>query len=98
MKGVILVKISRPCLESGFGFLSSRPRASTQQDWSTLEKSMSCVLGTKDEALKLSADDSQHFHWHTDASLGVHANVRSHAGGVFSMVFGSMSSSLTKKK
>ena len=33
MKGMILVKLARPDLESTFGFLSSRARASTQQDW-----------------------------------------------------------------
>ena len=93
MKGMFLVKRARPDLEPGFGFLSSRIRASTQQNWSKLEKSMSFVLGTKDKVLTLSANESQNLCWHTDTAFVVHPEMKIYAGGTFSMVFGKTSSS-----
>ena len=62
MKGSLLVKRSRPDSELGFGFLSSRAKSSTQHDWSKLAKIMSFMLGTKDEVLTLSNDDSKNLH------------------------------------
>ena len=81
MKGMFLVKRARPDLEPGLGFISSRVRASTQQDWSTLLKLMSFMLGTKDEVLTLSVNDSNILHWHTHAAFGVHSDMKSHTGG-----------------
>ena len=56
------------------------------------------MLGTVNEVLTLSADESQHLHWHIDAAFRVHPNIRSHTGGTFSMSLGATSSSLTKQK
>ena len=63
-----------------------------------LKKIMSFVLGTKDETLMLSADDSKHLCWSIDAVLGAHSDVKSHTGGMICIGFGDMSSSLIKKK
>ena len=49
---------------------------------------MQFALGTKDEVLNLSADDSQNLHRHMDAAFGVQPDMRSHTGGTFSMVSG----------
>ena len=98
MKGMFLVKRARPDLEPGFGFLSSRIRASTQQNWSKLEKSMSFVLGTKDKVLTLSANESQNLHWHIDVAFRMHPDMRKHVSGTFRMDIGAISSSSTKQK
>ena len=62
MKGVLLVKIFRLDLEPGFSSTSARVRASVQQDWSKLVKIIPFVLGTRDEVLTLSTDDSYNLH------------------------------------
>ena len=85
-------------MEPGFEFLSSRAKAPTKQDWSKLVKVMSFMMGTTNEVLTLSADDSQNLHWHTDAAFGVYPGMRSYSDGTFSMGFGVMSSSSTKQK
>ena len=74
---MFLVKSARPNVEPGLGFPSSRARASTQQDWSTLVQVMSFALGTKDRVLTLSAEDSKHLHWHAGTSFGVNSDMRS---------------------
>ena len=56
------------------------------------------MMGTTNEVLTLSADDSQKLHWHIDAAFGAHPGMRSHTGGTFSMGFGAMSSSSTEQK
>ena len=91
MKGMFLVKRVRPDLEPGFGVLSSRVRASTKQDWSKLVKLMSLMLGTNEEVLTLSADESKNLHWRTDAAFGVHSYMKNHTDGKFSMVHVAMS-------
>ena len=63
-----------------------------------LAKMMSFMLGTKDEVLNLSADDSQHFHLHIKTAFGTNLDMRSHTGGAFVIVFGAMPSRSTKKK
>ena len=98
MKCVLLVKKYMPDLEPGFGFLSSKVRASTQHDWSKLVKSMSLIIGTKDEVLTLSADASQYLYWRVGTALGVFPYLQSHPGGTFIMGFGAASSSSTKQK
>ena len=55
------------------------------------------MLGTKEEVLTLSAEDSQNLHWHVVSALGMHLDMKNHAGGTSSMFFGSMSSRSTKK-
>ena len=61
MKGVLLVEIARPDLEPGLGLLSYRVRASMQQDWSKLSKTISLALSEKDEVSKLSDGVSKNF-------------------------------------
>ena len=56
------------------------------------------MLGTKDETLTSSADDSQNLHWHIDAALGAHPDMKSHTSSTLSMGFGATSSSSTKQK
>ena len=65
---------------------------------SKLAKVMSCVLSTKDKVLTISANYSQNLHWHIDTAFGVYLGMRSHYNGMFSMGFGSTSSSPTKQK
>ena len=91
-----MFKRAKTDLEPVFGFTSSRVRLSTQQDWSTLVKLMTFILGTKDEVMALSADDSQNFHCYIDAAFRVRPGVRSHTGRKFSIVYGDVSSSSTK--
>ena len=86
-------------LEPGFEFISARVRALKQQDLFELETMMSLMLGTNDEALTLSAEDSQNLHWHADKAFRVRRGVRRHAGQTqtFIIGLGSMSSSITKQ-
>ena len=76
MKGMLLVKRARPELEPVLAFLAERFRASTQHDWLKLEKIKLIMLNTKDEALKLSADDSQNLCCHVGAVFGVLRDMR----------------------
>ena len=59
---------------------------------------MSFMLGTKDEVLTLSADDSKKLYWHAAAAFGAHSDMKSNTGGTFSMVHGDTPSSSTKQK
>ena len=94
MTGMFLVKRARPDLKPGFRFLLSKAKLPTKQDWSKLVKVMLVMMGTMNEVLTLSANDSQHVCWHIDAAFRVHLDMRSHAGGTLSMGFRSMSSTI----
>ena len=98
MKVMLLVKSFRLDLEPGFALLSSRARASAQEDWSTLAKALSFMLGTKDEVLTSSSYDSPILHWRTDVEFGVYPDMMSHDRATFRMRFGETSSSSTKQK
>ena len=91
MKGLLLAKAASLDLEPRLGLLSSKVRASTEQDWSKLVKIMSCALGTKDEVLTLSTKDSQNLYWHACTSFGACLDMRSHTGDKSSMSFRAMS-------
>ena len=87
-----------PDFEPRFVFLSSRLRSPKKKGGSKLVKLMLFALITKDKVRTLSADDSQHFCWYTDAAFLVHLDMRSHSSRTFSLSFGAMSPSLIKQK
>ena len=71
VKGMFLFKRTRPCLEPGLGFLSSRAKAQTKQGWSKLVKVMSFMISTLNEVLMLSADDIRNSRWHAGTAFRV---------------------------
>ena len=67
MKGMFLVKRSRPDLDPGIRFLSIRVRNPILQDKKKSDKTLNHILFTKNDILKLEADDTQTLHWNIDA-------------------------------
>ena len=53
---------------------------------------------TREIILKLSADDVQNLTWYVDASFGVHNDMKSHTGSMFTLGKGGICNDSTKQK
>ena len=56
-----------------------------QGDWKKLVRLLGFLKNTRLDVLTLEADDHQSLYWMIDASFGVHPDMRSHTGGIFSL-------------
>jgi len=85
MQGIFLVKRGRPVAEPAFSYFSTRVKCSAEQDRSKLEKTLDYLLFAIDDVLIIEADSKNNSHWHADASFGMHSDMKSHAGAVFTL-------------
>ena len=85
MKNMFLVKRGRKDVHPGVTFLSSRMKEQNQGDWKKLVRLLGFLKNTRLDVLTWEADDHQSLYWMIDASFGVHPDMRSHTGGIFSL-------------
>ena len=98
MKGMFLCKRARQDLLPGIVFLTTRVKEPTQQDWKKLVKLLNYLKATKNEIVKMSADDTQTIKWFVDSSFAAHKDMRSHTGAVMTLGNGAIISDSTKQK
>lgn len=82
----------------GIVFLTTRVKDPNHQDWMKLVKLINYLKATKDEIVKMSADDTQTIKWYVDSSFAVHKDMRSHTGAIMTLGTGAIISDSTKQK
>lgn len=97
-KSLFLCKRARPDLQLTVGFLSTRVRNSTEDDWRKLRRMIQYLRGSSTLALTLEADGSHIVKWWIDAAFAVHGDMRSQSGGAMSLGKGMAYSSTTRQK
>jgi len=97
-KGLFLCKRGRPDIQPAISFLSTRVRNPTQNDWEKLKRLMEFLWTTRNDVLKLSADDLGTIRWYLDAAFAVHPDMKSHTGSNMTLGRGSIISICTKQK
>ena len=98
MKSMFLCKRARPDISPGITFLSGRVKEPNIGDWNKLVKVLVFLQSTIDDVLTLEADDLQTLKWYIDAAFAVHADMRSHTGGMLTLGKGAVISDSTKQK
>jgi hypothetical protein len=98
MKNMFLVKRGRMDVLPGVTFLSSRVKELNLGDWKKLVRILGYLKKTKDDVLTLEADDCQSLYWMIDAPFGVHPDMKSHMGGVFTLGKEAIIADSTKQK
>ena len=83
MKNMFLVKRGRKDVHPEVTFLSSRVKEPNQSDWKKLVRLLGFLEKTRLDVLTLEVDDHQSLYWMIDASFGVHPDIKSHTGGIF---------------
>ena len=98
MKAMFLCKRARPDIDPAIAFLSSRVKEANEGDWTKLLRVLSFLKGSINDVLTLEADDSGELTWYIDAAFGVHKDMKSHTGSVFTMGKGAILSGSSKQK
>jgi hypothetical protein len=98
MKGMFLCKRARQDVLPGIVFLATRVKDPNHQDWIKLIKILNYLKATKDDIVKMSADDSQTIKWYVDSSFAVHKDMRGHTGAIMTLGTGAIISDSTKQK
>ena len=98
MKSMFLGKRARPDILVGISYLSTRVLNSNEADWKKLVRILSYLNNTRDMVLSLEADDDQQLIWYVDASFGVHSDLKSHTGSIFTIGKGAIWNASTKQK
>jgi hypothetical protein len=98
MKGMFLCKRARQDLLPGIVFLTTRVKNPNHQDWMKLIKIMNYLKATKNDIVRMSADNSQTIKWYVDSSFAVHKDMRSHTGAIMTLGTGAIVSNSTKQK
>ena len=97
-KLLFVIKRARGDIITAVSFLSTRVKGPDVDDWKKLVRLLKYVNGTIDMRLTLSTDNSNILKWWADGSFAVHADMKSQAGGTFSMGKGSILNISTKQK
>jgi hypothetical protein len=71
-------------------FLCTRVSCSTKQDWKKLRRVLECLNGTLNNERCIGADSPLQMKTWVDASCAVHADMKSHTGGVVSFGTGAL--------
>jgi hypothetical protein len=98
MKAMFLCKRARPDIDPAIAFLSSRVKEANEGDWTKLLRVLSFLKGSINDVLTLEADDSGELTWYIDAAFGVHKDMKSRTGSVFTMGKGAILSGSSKQK
>lgn len=97
-KSLFLCKRARPDLQLTVGFLSTRVRSPTEEDWKKLRRMVQYLRDTSTLELTLEADNTHVVKWWVDAAFAVHADMRSQTGGAMSMGKGMAYSASIRQK
>ena len=80
------------------GFLCTRVKSPTEDDWWKLKRVLCYLRGTIDEKLIIGADDILNMQAYVDASYAVHSDMKSHTGAGVTWGTGFLLSKSTKQK
>lgn len=97
-KSLFLRKRARPDLQLTGGFLSTRVRSPTEEDWKKLRRMVQYLRDTSTLGLTLEADNTHVVKWWVDAAFAIHADMRSQTGGAMSMGKGMAYSTSIRQK
>jgi len=97
-KLLYVCKRGRPDIQLAIMFLCTRVSRSTKEDWGKLRRVLQYINGTIDEVLTIGADTMGVLQTWVDASYGVHADMRSHTGGLMSFGLGAVCCKSSKQK
>ena len=97
-KLLYLAKRVRSDLLPAVSFLSTRVTSATAEDSSKLRRVLQYLNGSKNIGLVLSFDPKMVLVSYVDVSYGVHADCKSHTGGLLSLGGGSFAAKSTKQK
>jgi hypothetical protein len=95
---LFLCKRARPDIQTAVSFLCTRVQAPDCDDYKKLARVIKYLRGTTDMPLTLEADNTRIMRWWVDASYGVHADMKSHTGGVLSLGKGAVYGTSTRQK
>lgn len=98
MKAMFLSQRARPDIQPGVAYLSTRVKNPTESDWIKLLKVLSFLKATKEDILRLEADDTMTIKWFVDAAFAVHGDLKSHTGAVMTLGKGAVVGDSTKQK
>jgi hypothetical protein len=98
MKAMFLCKRGRQDIQPAVTFLASRVRDTNENDWFKLVRMMNYLKKTKDDVLRIEADDSQTIKWYVDAAFAVHYDFKSHTGATMTLGKGVLISVSSKQK
>ena len=80
------------------GFLMTRVKVLTAQDWKKLKRVLEFINGTIDDPFYLGADDLHSFATWVDVSFATHHDMKSHTGGVITFGTGGIMCMSNKQK
>ena len=99
MKILWASKRSRPDLETTMGFLTTRVKEPTKDDWHKLIRLMSFIKDTADDVRTIGADNLHHLMTLIDSAHSVHEkDMRGHTGMVTTMGTGVLDTKSSKQK
>ena len=85
-------------IKTAVAFLCTRVSEPDEDDWKKLKRVLQYLKGTLDLKLTLGADDIKKMKSWVDVSYGIHADCRSHTGGLMSWGWGVLLSKSQKQK
>jgi len=97
-KLLFLCKRARPDIQTAVAFLCTRVQSPDADDYKKLSRVMRYLRGTVNMPLTLEADNTYVMKWWVDASFAVHADMRSHTGGMLSLGKGTIYGTSTRQK
>jgi hypothetical protein len=96
-QGLFACKRARPDISHAIAFLTTRVREPTKADARKLERMMAFLAHTKDDKLKLEANNELIAKWYPDAAFAVHPDMKSHTGYVMTLGKGAVISASQKQ-
>ena len=87
---LFLCKRARPDIQTAVSFLCTQVKQPDCDDYKKLARVLKYLRGTLEMPLTLEASNTRTMQWWVDASYGVHRDMKSHTGGVFSLGKGAM--------
>ncbi len=88
----------RRTLQTTVAFLTTRVKKPNKDDWEKLKRVLRYLSGTKYLKLCISVDDLGMLKWYVDRSHNVHWDCKDHAGTMFTLGQGAVTSYLRKVK
>jgi hypothetical protein len=97
-KALFLTKRARPDIIAAVGFLCTRVKAPTRNDWFKLQRMMNFLKKTINDVLRLESDGLKIVKWFIDGSFACHGDFRGHTGGGMTLGKGSIQNVSAKQK
>ena len=97
-KGLFVCNRARPDIQPTIAIFCTRVKEPIKSDWDKMICLLKYLNGTRNDVLRLSADNLKVVKWWVDASFAVHPDFKSHTGAVMSLGRGTVQSVSMKQK